>query len=100
MYSKIFDLLTEMQDNFDSQQVVLDMDGASKLTGLSKSTLYHNTSTNEIPHYKPRGKKIYFKREELIAWLLRNKVVSANEEKTEAMNHLTLKKEGDKNENR
>jgi len=70
------------------QKPVLTMNEAEIYTGLKKSYLYKLTSTNEIPHYKPRGKKIYFKREELIAWCLSNKVISANEEKTEVTNHF------------
>lgn len=55
---------------------VLDIDGAVKLTGLSKSAIYGKTSWVEgqppaIPHYK-RGKRLYFKRSELEAWLTEN----------------------------
>ena len=30
------------------------------------------TANKEIPHYKPRGKMIYFAKEELDEWLLQN----------------------------
>ena len=40
--------------------------------GVSESMLYKLTSGKEIPHYKPRGKMIYFAKEELDEWLLRN----------------------------
>ncbi len=40
--------------------------------GISESMLYKLTSSKEIPHYKPRGKMIYFAKEELDDWLLRN----------------------------
>ena len=53
---------------------VLTFDEAAAFTGLSKSSLYKMTSHDTIPHYKPRGKLVYFERKELQAWLLQNKV--------------------------
>lgn len=40
--------------------------------GVSESMLYKLTSGKEIPHYKPRGKMLYFAKEELDEWLLQN----------------------------
>ena len=40
--------------------------------GISESMLYKLTSSKEIPHYKPRGKMVYFAKEELDEWLLQN----------------------------
>lgn len=40
--------------------------------GVSDSMLYKLTANKEIPHYKPRGKMIYFAKEELDEWLLQN----------------------------
>ncbi len=40
--------------------------------GVSESMLYKLTSAKEIPHYKPRGKMLYFAKEELDEWLLQN----------------------------
>ena len=40
---------------------------------LSKSTLYKLTSRNEIPHYSPTGKNLYFNRKEIDIWLTTNK---------------------------
>ena len=37
-----------------------------------ESMLYKLTSGKEIPHYKPRGKMIYFAKEDLDEWLLQN----------------------------
>lgn len=55
------------------QKKVLNMEEASKYLGLSVSHLYKLTSSDSIPHYKPNGKKLYFNREELDQWLLRNR---------------------------
>jgi predicted DNA-binding transcriptional regulator AlpA len=40
--------------------------------GFMPSHMYKLTSLDIIPHYKPNGKMIFFRRTELDAWLLRN----------------------------
>jgi excisionase family DNA binding protein len=51
----------------------LTIEEASEYTGLSSGTLYVLTHDRKIPSYKPLGKKIYFKRSELDAFMFRNK---------------------------
>lgn len=46
------------------------------MLGISQSYLYNLTSANKIPHYKPLGKKVYFKRSELVSWLEQSKVIT------------------------
>lgn len=57
----------------------LTFNEASRLLDLSKSYLYKLTHSRQIPHYKPNGKKIYFKRSDLENWLFRNRVSTADE---------------------
>lgn len=66
----------------------LDIQETAIYTGLKESYLYKLTSTQEIPHYKPRGKKIYFNREELDEWLQQNRVKSNSEIEQATDNHL------------
>jgi len=47
--------------------------------GVSESMLYKLTASKEIPHYKPRGKMVYFAKEELDEWLLQNYEPTVNE---------------------
>ena len=54
----------------------LDLKETSNYLSLSESALYKMTSRNEIPFYKPGGKKIYFKRSELNDWIETGKVES------------------------
>ncbi|NQZ42706.1 MAG: helix-turn-helix domain-containing protein [Flavobacteriaceae bacterium] len=58
---------------------ILTFKEACSYCGMSTSKMYKHTSGREIPFYKPEGKKIYFLREELDKWLLRNRVPT-NEE--------------------
>ena len=50
----------------------LTLDEASKYLDISKSYIYKLTCKNQIPHYKPRGKRLYFLKSELTDWVLRN----------------------------
>ncbi len=69
---------------------VLTFEEACIYCGMSKSSMYKHTSANKIPYYKPEGKLIYFKREELDEWMLRNRQ-STQEERVEIANSYTAK---------
>lgn len=68
----------------------LNFNEGCKYVGISPSSMYKHTSTNNIPHYKPEGKLIYFKREELDEWILRNRQ-STREELAEIANSYTAR---------
>lgn len=51
----------------------LTMDEACLYTGFKKSYLYKLTCFNEIPYFKPNGKKIYFSKKELKEWIFRKR---------------------------
>jgi excisionase family DNA binding protein len=63
---------------------VLNFDEGCEYLALSPSHVYKLTSTGGIPHYKPNGKKIYFKRIELDQWLLRNRTTTVEEIESKA----------------
>lgn len=77
-----------------SNKTVLTIDEASAYTGLSVSSIYKLTSTQEIPHYKPRGKMLYFDRAELDSWLLQRRVKTTTEIDTAAADHVASAKGG------
>jgi excisionase family DNA binding protein len=58
-------------------------------TGLSESLVYKLTAARKIPHYKPTGRKIFFKRDEVDAWLLRNRIKTSEELDIEASTYAT-----------
>lgn len=47
---------------------MIDIDEACAILNLQKSTVYSKVQNNQIPHYRP-GKKLLFKRGELIEWM-------------------------------
>jgi len=79
----ILDKLTEIANKLDEQNLlqktVLNFNEACKYLDVSPSHLYKLTSTKQIPHFCPQGKKLYFKREELDTWLQRNRKSAAGE---------------------
>lgn len=60
-------------------ELPLSMPKAVRYTGLSKSHLYKLTSSRDIPHYKPNGKTIFFRKSELDQYLLKNKISTQEE---------------------
>ena len=67
------------------------IDEACKFLDCSKSHLYKLTSTHQIPHYKPNGKKIFFSRHELCAWITRNPVKTVSEIDQAAVDRVVLR---------
>jgi len=57
----------------------LNFTEACTYLGVSKQTLYGLTSRNRIKHYKPAGKFLYFRKEDLDAFLLRNPIKTREE---------------------
>lgn len=71
---------------------VLTFQEALALLGISASMLYKLTHQRAIPFYKPNGKLIYFKKEDLMNWMLSNKQLSNNEISEKVFNNLKLGK--------
>ena len=59
-----------------TQKNVLNFSEVKLYTNLSESYLYELTSSGGIPCYKPNGKQLYFKKQEIEEWLLSNKKVT------------------------
>lgn len=54
------------------ERPILTIREAAMFTGLSKNTLYKLIQADKIKHYRPNGKLVYFRRDELEAWLMKN----------------------------
>ena len=73
------------------QKEVLNFKEACQYLGVSQSHLYKLTSTKSISFFCPQGKRLYFKRNELDSWLLRNRTASQNEIDQQAGDYLIKK---------
>ncbi len=67
---------------------ILTLEEASMYLGFSKSSIYKLTSKRSIPFYSPGGKKLYFKRSEIDAWIYQSKVISSDEIQIETDDYL------------
>jgi len=57
----------------DNQKEILTLKEAAEFTGLTRNYIWKLCSEKQIPFYKPRNKMNYFKKSELINWMLQNK---------------------------
>ena len=87
---KVFQEFLE-SENIKLREEIMDADSTAQFLGVSKSYLYKLTSSMEIPRLK-RGKRLYFKRSELIEWLSEGKQKTMKEIEMEAANYVVLKK--------
>ncbi|MEQ1666569.1 MAG: helix-turn-helix domain-containing protein [Bdellovibrionales bacterium] len=71
-----------------TNKAVLNIEEAAAYTGLAVSYLYKLTSTQEVPHFKPRGKRLYFNRLELEDWLQSRRVNTVTEISHAAAKHI------------
>ena len=57
------------------QKEMLTVDELVMYTGLSKNWVYKLTSNKILPHYKPTGKLMYFKRSEIDDWIMKSPIL-------------------------
>ena len=61
-----------IEDALYSTKDILNMKEVCQYLDISQSLLYKLTCNGEIPHFKPRGKIIFFEKKELIKWIKNN----------------------------
>jgi excisionase family DNA binding protein len=78
--SQLADELKQIREHLQEQSPrPLTLAEAAVYLNISRSHLYFLTSQSLIPHFKPSGKKIYFTKGDLDAYLLRHRVASRSE---------------------
>lgn len=70
---------------------ILDVNRAAVLLGVSKGWIYKLTHRKKVPYYTT-GKRVYFRRQELVEWVTRIRVKPASEIEQEAINYITTHK--------
>lgn len=73
--------------------VIFNLDQLCNYAGLSKQTVYKLTGRGLIPHSK-RGKRLFFEKNQVDAWLLENKRATVADIKKEADEYLRTKRRG------
>lgn len=62
-----------IEETLYSTKDILNMKEVCHYFDISQSLLYKLTCNGEIPHFKPRGKMIFFEKDELLAWIKKNR---------------------------
>lgn len=72
--------LLNNSNNNDIQDDIININGASLITGLSVATIYSKVSKREIPYNKPKGsKRLYFSKSELTEFIKKGRVKTTEE---------------------
>lgn len=58
---------------------ILTVEDLMDYTGFSQKQIYKLTSTRRIPHYKPSGRKLFFKKDEIDEWITQGRVHTISE---------------------
>ncbi len=69
------------------QERMIDVAEAAVITGLAVNTIYDKTHRREIPFYK-KGKRIYFRESELLAWIGKGRVMTQEEIDAKAISYI------------
>ena len=86
----IISKLDSIEDLLKSKsEQILTFPQALDYLGASKSFLYKLTSKRKIKHFKPNGKKIYFRKSDLDDWLLQNPCKSQMDLEEESLNYIS-----------
>lgn len=80
----VISVLDEHYLTKENSEILMNIQEAAALMNLAIPTLYEKTSKRIIPHYK-HGKKLLFKKSELLAWIESSKRRTVGEIKQEAL---------------
>ena len=68
-----------IEETLYSTKDILNMKEVGQYLDISQSLLYKLTCSGEIPHFKPRGKMIFFEKKEIVAWIKKNHYCGAED---------------------
>lgn len=87
---EIVQRLDRIEAHLKREDKPLNLEEAAEYLDISRSHLYKLTSKGEIPHYKPRGKRLYFTREDLNTWMRQGRVASGDEIEAQASTYAAV----------
>ena len=80
--------MPKLKNGNENPKNIFSVEEACRYTSLSKSYLYKLTHLRKISHYKPGGKLVYFLKEDLDRYLLRNQVFTDADLEKQAINYV------------
>jgi excisionase family DNA binding protein len=81
------EILDEGKIEGGNESTLINIQEAAALLNLAVATVYEKTSEKLIPHYK-HGKKVMFKKSELLAWVESRRVKTIHEIRKEAAGQM------------
>lgn len=69
--------LKSIEETLYTTKDILNMKEVCQYLDISQSLLYKLTCSGEIPHFKPRGKMIFFEKKELIECIKKGNLLSS-----------------------
>ena len=69
--------LKSIEETLYTTKDILNIKEVCQYLDISQSLLYKLTCSGEIPHFKPRGKMIFFEKKELIEWIKKSNLLSS-----------------------
>lgn len=87
---KVIDEKEQPAASIHAPRKVMSLAELCEYTGMSKQSIYKLTSAQKVPHSK-RGKRLYFEREKVDAWLVENRVKTDRELAQQANEYLSQK---------
>ena len=80
MFKDILTRLDRIEEKINGASFqLMSCEEAAKYLKVSKSHIYKLTSQNQIPYYKPHGKKIYFNKGDMDGWIKHDRVLTKDE---------------------
>lgn len=70
----ISERLKLLEDSIFSTKEVLTAKDVCNYLDISHSMLYKLTCSGKIPHFKPRGKMVFFEKKEIVEWVKKNHI--------------------------
>lgn len=97
-YNEVLERLQTIEQALLCQNInfkqVLNLKEASQYIGISTSFLYKLTSSRAIPHSCPNGKMLFFKKEDLDAWMQSNPQKTRSEISVASVASMTKLRKG------
>ena len=86
------EILSRIEGLLKTQKTTFNVDDLCSYTGLSKSAVYKLTQRRLIPYSKPNSKVMFFKKEDVDAYLLSNRIETHEEIDKIATNYIIRNK--------
>jgi excisionase family DNA binding protein len=87
LLKQIFNTRNGSEIPLSNTNEIMNLEQLAMYVNQSKSAMYKQTANRTIPFYK-NGKRVYFKKSEIDAWLTKNKISTADEIEEKALNYI------------